>query len=67
MKITIDANMCTGHGRCYTLAPELIHYDDEGFPTIRGVVFDVPAGQEGLIHNVIQACPEAAIFEVSEP
>ena len=31
MKLTIDAAMCTGHGRCYTLAPDLLSYDDEGF------------------------------------
>ena len=36
MKLTIDAEMCTGHGRCYTLAPDLLSYDDEGFVTERG-------------------------------
>ena len=42
MKLTIDAAMCTGHGRCYTLAPDLLTYDDEGFVSrarhhVRGV------------------------------
>ena len=36
MKLTIDAGMCTGHGRCYTLAPDLLTYDDEGFVAERG-------------------------------
>ena len=36
MKMTIDAEMCTGHGRCYTLAPQLLGYDDEGFVVERG-------------------------------
>jgi ferredoxin len=30
MRLTIDAEMCTGHSPCYTLAPELLSYDNEG-------------------------------------
>ena len=45
MKLTIDAAMCTGHGRCYTLAPDLLSYDDEGFVTERGTTVEVPAGR----------------------
>ena len=35
MKIQIST-ACKGHGRCYTLAPQLLESDDEGFVTIRG-------------------------------
>ncbi len=66
MKITVDGTKCTGHGRCYTLAPDVLFYDDEGFVTIRDVEFDVPPGREALIADVILACPEAAIHEISE-
>jgi len=34
--------------------------------TIRDVEFEVPLGQEALIADVILACPEAAIHEISE-
>jgi ferredoxin len=36
MKIRIDEEKCTGHGRCYALAPELFEPDDYG----HGVVID---------------------------
>ncbi len=42
MKLTVDADRCMGHGRCYTVAPDLLTYDEEGFVTIRGVVIDIP-------------------------
>ena len=35
MKLQIST-ACQGHGRCYTLAPQLLDSDDEGFVTIRG-------------------------------
>jgi ferredoxin len=61
MKLTIDAEMCTGHGRCYTLAPDLLEYDDEGFVSIRGQTIDVPAGQEEAARDAAMGCPEGAI------
>ena len=30
MKIVVDDSACTGHGRCYVLAPTLFSADDEG-------------------------------------
>ena len=30
MKLRIDAEACTGHGRCYVLAPTVFETDDEG-------------------------------------
>ncbi len=61
MKLTIDAAMCTGHGRCYTLAPDLLTYDEEGFVTERGSTVEVPAGQEQAAREAALSCPEGAI------
>jgi ferredoxin len=61
MKLTIDAGLCTGHGRCYTLAPDLLSYDDAGFPVGRGTATDVPLGQEGAAREAAMSCPEGAI------
>jgi len=61
MKLTIDAAMCTGHGRCYTLAPDLLTYDEEGFVTERGSTIEVPAGQEKAAREAALSCPEGAI------
>ena len=41
MKLRIDADACTGHGRCYVLAPEVFEPDDEGHSV--GLVDDIPA------------------------
>ena len=61
MKLTIDAAMCTGHGRCYTLAPDLLTYDEEGFVTERGSTVEVPEGQEQAAREAALSCPEGAI------
>ena len=61
MKLTIDAVLCTGHGRCYTLAPNLLTYDDEGFVIQRGTTVDVPHGQEDIAREAAWSCPEGAI------
>jgi ferredoxin len=34
MRVRIDTDKCTGHGRCYTLAPEVFGEDDEGNGTV---------------------------------
>jgi ferredoxin len=61
MKIRVDANLCTGHGRCYTVAPELLSYDDEGFVTIRGSAIEVLTDQSNAAQEAMNSCPEGAI------
>jgi ferredoxin len=61
VKITVDAGLCTGHGRCYTVAPDLLDYDDEGFVSIKGQTMEVPPGQEGAARDAALSCPEGAI------
>ena len=60
MKIRIDSDLCTGHGRCYSLAPTLFEADDEGF----GVVIDehVPADREADAKRAAASCPERAVI-----
>jgi ferredoxin len=61
LKLFVDAAACTGHGRCYTLAPDLLTYDDEGYVSIRGSEIEVSDDQAGLARLVASACPEQAI------
>ena len=63
MRIRIDPERCTGHGRCYSLAPEIFEPDDEG----RGMVIveDVPAELVEKARAGIGNCPEQAISIVS--
>ena len=36
MRVRIDEDLCTGHGRCYTLAPAVFDCDDSGFGLVVG-------------------------------
>jgi ferredoxin len=60
MKLSIDPNLCMAHGRCYSLAPDLIEMNDEGYPAATEPI-DVPAGSEQLADEVQGSCPEGAI------
>ena len=66
MKLTIDAEACTGHGRCYTVAPDLLEYDDEGFVSVRGQTIDVPPDLEASAREAALSCPEGAIAVVED-
>ena len=47
MKVQVITEKCQGHGRCYSLAPELFDSDDYGNSVVLGDG-DVPAGLEGV-------------------
>jgi ferredoxin len=59
MRISIDNEACTGHGRCYALAPELFEPDDDG----RGVVIreEVPEELLATAQRAVASCPESAV------
>jgi ferredoxin len=61
MRLAVDAERCTGHGRCYTVAPDLLTYDDEGYVSIRGSAIDVPDDQVAAAREAASSCPEQAI------
>jgi ferredoxin len=61
MKITVDAAVCSGQGRCYVVAPDMFSPDDEGFCAERGETLEVPGGQERLAKLAVDSCPEGAI------
>lgn len=61
MKLYIDETLCSGHGRCYTLSPQLLEPNDEGFPNRLGEEFEVPPGLEADGEKIVANCPEGAI------
>jgi ferredoxin len=61
MRISVNADRCNGHGRCYTVSPEVYTPDDEGYCAERGGGRDVAAGLEAAARAGAQACPEGAI------
>ena len=59
MRVTVDADRCEGHARCWAVSPEVFALDDEG----HAVVADpkVPAGLEDKVREAERNCPERAI------
>jgi ferredoxin len=62
VKIRIDTDLCTGHGRCYSLVPELFDCnDDDGYGLVKGDG-TVTEDQRPLAVKAVNNCPERAIF-----
>lgn len=59
MRIEVDAEACTGHGRCYTLAPEVFEADEDGYCATRSL--EVPPELEQAARLGVRNCPERAI------
>ena len=61
MRVEIDTERCTGHGRCYVLAPGVFGCDDRGF----GEVLDDGHCDPDLVGEARRAaanCPEEAVL-----
>lgn len=63
MRVTLDAEKCQGHGRCYAMAPDLFDADEEGYAVL---LVDAPDGQlapeqEQAAILAAENCPEYAI------
>jgi ferredoxin len=58
-RVEVDADRCVGHGRCYTLAPDVFDADEVGHSIvlIEGVSGDLEAQAADAERN----CPEGAI------
>lgn len=59
MKIILDTSMCTGHGRCYTLAPEVFDEDDQGHCVLK--LETPPDALRESARAAVDACPERAL------
>jgi ferredoxin len=61
MRYCVDENLCTGHGRCYTVASEVFSADDDGWNADRGKTVTVAPGREEAAELGARSCPERAI------
>jgi ferredoxin len=59
MRVSVDAERCEGHARCWALCPEVFDLDDEGHAVV--TQFEVPAHLEGKARDAARNCPERAI------
>jgi len=60
LKVTIAAERCTGHGRCYNIAPVLFSDDERGFGEVIGAG-DVAGEHEEVARAAVAGCPEPAV------
>jgi ferredoxin len=58
-RVAVDAERCTGHGRCYTLAPDVFDADDVGHCVV--LAEEVSGDLEKQAVAGEQNCPEQAI------
>jgi ferredoxin len=58
-RVGVDTDRCTGHGRCYTLAPNVFDADDVGHAIV--LVPEVSGELEQQAVTGEQNCPEQAI------
>lgn len=65
MRIVLDSEACQGHGRCYSLAPDLFDADDEGYSVLL-VTGEVPPALHEAARLAADNCPEFAITLVEE-
>jgi len=59
MKIRLDHERCTGHGRCYVLAPVVFDEDTRGHCVLK--LETVPPEHQETARAGVEACPEYAL------
>jgi ferredoxin len=59
MRVVLDPERCTGHGRCYSLAPTVYDADDSGHCVV--VVAEVSGAAEDEARTGVENCPERAL------
>jgi ferredoxin len=64
MKIAVDQELCSGHGRCYSVAPGVFSADEDGFCAEAGTEFVVPDELVKQAQLGVGSCPEGAIREI---
>ena len=64
VKIIVDIDRCTGHGRCYAVAPDVYEPDDDGY--CQHLLEPVPPELRDRAVLGAANCPEAAITVIDD-
>ena len=59
LRVEIDTGVCTGHGRCYELAPNVFTDDERGYGQVRSAALGPELLREASAAEA--NCPERAI------
>lgn len=57
--VSVDSDRCVGHGRCYTLAPDVFDADEAGHCIVREANVSGKLGEQAV--DAEKNCPEQAI------
>jgi ferredoxin len=60
VKLRIDLDRCSGHGRCYEVAPELFTDNDDGYGEV--TVESPDESQLEAARLAVNTCPERAVL-----
>jgi len=60
MRLVIDGERCTGHGRCYALAPDVVDADDRGLGVVV-ITADLEGDLLAQAERAVLNCPERAV------
>jgi len=59
MRITVDRDLCDGHGMCEAMAHEYFELDDDD--EMRLLDETPPESDRAKVHAAVQACPALAL------
>jgi len=60
VRVVIDDDVCSGHGRCYVLSPTLFTDDDRGYGQVTGDG-TFADDDRSAAERAVGSCPEHAI------
>jgi ferredoxin len=59
MRVTVDDDLCCGHGACTALCPEVFSINDGGYA--EAITADIDPSLQSAVNEAIICCPERAI------
>lgn len=59
MRVSVDSDVCGGHGVCVGLCPDVFDLSDDGYAIT--LVTDVPPSLESAVQQAVVQCPTRAI------
>jgi ferredoxin len=66
VRVVIDDDVCSGHGRCYVMSPTLFTDDDRGYGQVIGDGTLVDGDSRAAAERAVGGCPEHAISIVDD-
>lgn len=59
MKVSVDSDVCAGHGACVDICPEVFVIGPDGYSVV--IVAEVPPEFVERVERAVEECPTGAI------